>query len=43
LATGGPKKWQMMDVMQAIEKTPPSSSAEKNVVPANAEGTAKPS
>jgi hypothetical protein len=31
----------MMDVMQAIEKTPPSASAEKIDVPANAEDTAE--
>jgi hypothetical protein len=34
---GGQKKWRMIDVMQAIQKTPPSASAEKIVVPANAE------
>jgi hypothetical protein len=36
---GGQKKRRMMDVMQAIQKTPPSTSAEKIVVRANAEYT----
>ena len=36
---GGQKKWRMMDVMQAIQKTPPSASVEKIVVPTNAEDT----
>jgi hypothetical protein len=31
----------MMDVMQAIQKTPPPASVEKNVVPADAEDTAE--
>jgi hypothetical protein len=31
----------MMDVMQAIQKTPPSASAQKIGVPANAEDTAE--
>jgi hypothetical protein len=31
----------MMSIMQAIEKTPPSASEEKVIVPANAEGTAE--
>jgi hypothetical protein len=38
---GGPKKRQMMNIMQAIKKTPPSVSAEKVIVPADAEGTAE--
>jgi hypothetical protein len=35
----GQKKRRMMDVMQAIQKTLPSASAEKIVVPANTEDT----
>jgi hypothetical protein len=35
---GGQKKQRMMNVMQAIQKTPPRASAGKIVVPANAEG-----
>jgi hypothetical protein len=45
LASGGsvegPKKRRMMNIMQAIEKTPPSTSAEKVIMPADAEGTAE--
>jgi hypothetical protein len=36
----GAKKRRMMDVMQAIQKTPPPSSTEKTVVPADAEAEA---
>jgi hypothetical protein len=38
---GGPKKQRMMNIMQAIEKTLPSASAEKVIVPADVEGTAE--
>ena len=37
----GQKKRRIMNVMQAIEQTSSSASAEKTIVPANAEGTAR--
>jgi hypothetical protein len=37
----GQKKRRMMNVMQAIEQTPPPTSAEKTIVPTDAEVTAR--
>ena len=39
---GGQKKRRMMNVMKAIQKTPPPASVEKVVVPTNAEGNTDP-
>jgi hypothetical protein len=38
---GGQKKWRMMNVMQAIEQTPPPASAAKAAMPIDAEDTAE--
>jgi hypothetical protein len=37
---GGQKKWQMMNVMQAIEQTQPPASTDKAIMPVDAEDTA---
>jgi hypothetical protein len=34
---GGQKKWQIVNVMKAIEQTPPSASAVKIAIPADTE------
>jgi hypothetical protein len=36
----GQKKWRMMNVMQAIEQTPPPASADKEIMLVGAEDTA---
>jgi hypothetical protein len=36
----GQKKWHMMNIMEAIEQTPPLASADKATIPADAEATA---